>query len=268
MKKGNIPEEVPFPVTEQNPTYRSFFRMAFYFSVLLKIKLWEDANFVLADIPVRPDAARKILPWYLRPVEPCRATFFFAQYPRTAFTRSYNEAALLLHVRHLLYGKGVHCPWMIVDDDTALIYGRELLGYPKKLADMPFADDGKTISASLTRRDTTVVNIEAERLEKESCPGPVMGVKTFNFSGPGQYGIVNPVWMFRPREVIHDSYKARVNLDIQQSHYDPIARLIGDYQTPLEGRIARINIMGARMLWFAGITGLRIYKNTFNLRFR
>ena len=268
MKADNISKEVPFPVSQQSPTFREIFRMAYYLNIRLKVKLWENADFILADIPVKPEEARKILPWYLRLRDPFRATFFITRYPKTAFTVSYNEAAILLHVRHLLYGNGVHCPWMIVDDDTALIYGRELLGYPKKMAEIPFEDDGTSITAGLTRRNTSVISVEAERLEKETDPAPVLGLKTFNYSGLGQYCIVNPVWMFKPREVVHESHKARVKLDIRYSDYDPIARLIDDFPGHIDGRVARIDIMGARMLWFAGLTGLRIYKNTFNLRFR
>ena len=138
--------EVPFPLSEKEHSVR---RQLQILSKLtrLKIKLWEDTTFILADVPLNPEETKKILPLFMCLDKPHRATFFIARYARTAFTGTYNEAALLVHVRTPL-GKGVYCPWMIVDDDTALIYGRELLGYPKKMADIPFDDDGKKITAS------------------------------------------------------------------------------------------------------------------------
>jgi len=267
MNTNNIPTEVPFPLKEKNPTFRSLFRTLLYSNLKLKMKLWENATFMMADIPLNRTETRRILPWSLWLTKPYKATFFVAQYTKTAFTGAYNESAILFHVS-TPFGKGVHCPWMLVDDDTALIYGRELLGYPKKMAVIPFEDDGKKIKASLTRRNTTVVSMEAERLSKETNPEPIAEVKNFNIGGMGQFFAYNLVWMFKYKETIHESYMAKVTLKIQDSVYDPILSLIGNYNNPIEGRIAKLDILGFKMLWFAGISGLRVFKNLFNLRFR
>jgi acetoacetate decarboxylase len=95
------------------------------------VKLWEGARFILVDAPVDEKEARRILPWGMKPVDPPMATLFVADYPRTAFSAAYREAAVLIHVK-TPFGRGLHCCWMVVDDDTALILGRELLGYPKR----------------------------------------------------------------------------------------------------------------------------------------
>ena len=258
--------EVPFPLKEKEHSFWKQFKVMLAIAGL-KIKLWEDTTFVLIDVPLNPDEAKKILPLLMSLDKPYRATLFIARYARTAFTGTYNEAALLVHVRTPL-GKGVYCPWMIVDDDTALIYGRELLGYPKKMADIPFADDGKKINASLTRRGIEVISIEAERLKKDVNPAPVLEAKTFNFGGMGQAFTFNPVWMFKPRERIHESYSAKAVLNIKHSDYDPIKDLIADYRNPLDARVAKTDIFGARMMWPVGFTGMRVFGNTFNLRFR
>src|SRR6056297_2428422 len=96
-------------------------------------KLWVNARFVLADVPVDRKTTNKILPLGMRVGPETKATLFIVDYTKTPFTVPYHEAALLIHVKTPL-GKGLHCPWMVVDDDTALIYGREILGYPKKAA--------------------------------------------------------------------------------------------------------------------------------------
>ena len=258
--------EVPFPLKEKEHSFWKQFQIMLAITGL-KIKLWEDTTFVLMDVPLHPDETKKILPLLMYLDKPYRATLFIARYARTAFTGAYNEAALLVYVRTPL-GKGVYCPWMIVDDDTALIYGRELLGYPKKMAEIPFADDGKKISAGLTRRGVELIFVEAERLNKEVNSAPVLEAKTFNFGGMGQAFMCNPIWMFKPRERIHESYSAKAVLNIKYSDYDPIKDLIADYKNPLDARIAKTDIFGAWMMLPVGFTGLRVFGNTFNLRFR
>jgi acetoacetate decarboxylase len=257
---------VPFPIDEKEHSFRGLVKTMLSVTGL-RIKLWEDTTFVLADVPLNPVEAGKILPLFMFLRKPYRATFFIARYAKTAFTGSYNEAALLLHVR-TPFGRGIYCPWMIVNDDTAMIYGRELLGYPKKMADIPFEDDGKKITAGLTRRNVRVISVKAERIKKEENPGPVLQMKTFNIGGMGQYFAFNPIWLFKPREAIHESYAARATIDIQRSDYDPIKNIIADYRNPLDARIVKTDIFGIRMMWPVGLTGVRIFGNTFNLRFR
>jgi len=258
--------DVPFPVKEKEHSVWGQLKLLMSLTGL-KIKLWEDTTFILIDVPLNPDETKKILPLFMCLDKPYRATFFIARYPRTAFTGAYNEAALLVHVRTPL-GKGVYCPWMIVDDDTAMIYGRELLGYPKKMAVIPFNDDGKKITASLTRRGIEVISVGAERVKKEDNPGPVLQIKTFNVGGMWQSFSFNPVWMFKPTEIIHESHTAKATLNIKHSDYDPIRDLIADYINPVEARIVKTDILGTRMILPVGLTGMRIFANTFNLRFR
>ena len=258
--------EVPFPLTEKEHSFWKQFKVMLAVTGL-KVKLWEDTTFILVDVPLNPAQTKKILPLFMCLDKPHRATFFIAKYARTAFTGTYNEAALLVHVCTPL-GKGVYCPWMIVNDDTALIYGRELLGYPKKMAEIPFNDDGKKITARLTRRGVEVISIQAERIKKEENPAPVLEIKTFNMGGMWQSFAYNPIWLFKPREAIHESYSAKAVLDIKHSDYDPIRDLIAGYKNPMDDRIAKTDIFGSRMLWPVWFTGVRVFGNTFNLRFR
>lgn len=266
MAKGAKLIEVPFPLNEKEHSIRGQLKILSKIT-RLKIKLWEDTNFVLVDVPLNPEETKKILPLFMCLDKPHRATLFIVKYTRTAFTGTYNEAALLVHVCTPL-GKGVYCPWMIVNDDTAMIYGRELLGYPKKMAEIPFADDGNKIKTSLTRRGVEVLSIEAERVKKENHPAPVLQRKTFNIGGMWQSFTFNPIWLFKPREAIHESYSANAVLDIKHSDYDPVRSLIADYKNPLKARIVKTDIFGTRMMWPVGFTGMRLFGNTFNLRFR
>src|SRR5262245_15254611 len=99
--------------------------------------LYLDAHYLVADVELDPDLARRWVPRPLTLATPARASIFTAWFPTTTFGSSYREAGILLHVEHA--GRpAVYSPWMLVDDDVALILGRELLGYPKKIGQIDF----------------------------------------------------------------------------------------------------------------------------------
>ncbi len=227
--------------------------------------LWDNARFILADVPLDLHEAKTVLPWGMRPSDPPIATLFVVNYTKASFTVPYHEAAVLIHVRTPL-GKGLHCCWMVVDDDTALIYGRELLGYPKKTADIIFEENGDHISTSVTRRGVKVLTMEGKRGPAQDPLPPIFDFKTFNAGGPGQFFAINPIWLFRPREVVRESYSAEVTIILADSDYDPIARLVSG--EPLSGCIAVIDILGSKYNLPVGLTGLSWFANVFNLRFR
>ena len=227
--------------------------------------LWDDAHFILAEVPLHKEETEKILPPGMKLTDPPTATVFIVDYKKTSFTVPYKEAAVLVHVRTAL-GKGIHCPWMLVDDDTALIYGRELLGYPKKMGQFEFAEKAGRIKASVARRGVTVLEMDGKRGEKQEEPLPVFDKKTFNAGGPGQMFLFNPVWLFNPTEVIHESYEADVKVTVRESENDPIASLIsGD---AISGRIVIMDIPGGKYHIPIGFAGLMHMGRTFLMRFK
>ncbi len=227
--------------------------------------LWDNARFIFADVPVDKKEASRRLPFGLKLSDPPRATLFIVDYTKTSFTVPYHEAAILLHVKCVL-GTGLHCPWMIVDDDTAMIYGRELLGYPKKMGEFVFEESEDRVSASLTRRGVTILSMEGEKGAKQKDPAPAFDVKTWNGGGPGSWFVVNPIWMFRPKEVIHESREMDVKLAVEHSEFDPVADMIaGD---PVSGRFVAMDIVGSRYNLPVGLAGLRWLATNFEMRFR
>jgi len=226
--------------------------------------LWENARIITADVPLDREAAKKILPLGMRLSGTPRATLFIADYTKTVFTIPYREAALLIHVA-TPFGRGVHCPWMLVDDDTALIYGRELLGYPKKMGSFAFHEGDGKITATVARHGINLISMEITLGEKEADPSPMFDVKTFNAGGLGQFFYFNPIRMFRAREVIHESHSGKITLHVFHSANDPIAELIaGD---PVNGRYVIMDIIGGRYMLPVGIAGPLWLKKVFSLRF-
>ena len=229
-------------------------------------RLWENARFVLADVPLNRKETKKILPWCMGLGAKPTATLFIVNYTKTSFTVPYHEAALLIHVKTPL-GKGLHCPWMVVDDDTAMIYGRELLGYPKKRADITFEENKGNITASVTRRAVEVLRIESTSKAQQASPAPVFDKKTFNVGGPLQgFPLLHPIWLFRPKEEIHESYETDAKVVINDSDYDPIARLIDG--EPFNTRMVALDILKAKYYLFAGLAGGIWFVHSYYLRYR
>lgn len=259
-------QQVPFNIDEK-PSLRKIFKTSRMVQQD-KIKLWENAVILQVKIPLNEAVIKTLLPAVLKPDPSCSATLFIANYTRTAFTLNYMEAAILIHVRSLFGREGVHCCWMVVDDDTALIYGRELLGFPKKMADFAFEEKEGEVTAGVTRRGTEIVKINATKIEKETDPEPVIGNRFYNVSGMGQFYLINPVWCFKTRETIHESWKATVSLKLKHSYFDPIADLAGPLPETLQGRISTIDIISSRVMYPVGLAGIRYLYNSYNLRFR
>ncbi len=229
--------------------------------------LWENARFVLADVPVDRDEVNKMLPLCMRASDEAKATIFIVDYTKTSFTVPYQEAAVLIHVKTPL-GKGLHCPGMVVNDDTALIYGREFLGYPKKAADIIFEEKDENIKASVTRRGVEVLRIESKSGSLQPSPEPVFDYKTFNVGAGLQLaGTIMPIWLFRPKEIIHESYETEAKVTINASDYDPISRmLIGE---PTNTRMVVLDIPAdGKYMLPVGAAGFLWYVRTFYMRNR
>ena len=257
-------QELPAPV-EEPLTARKWFQ-AYREMRKPDTLIYEDAQFVVVDLPLRPKAVRNILPRMLRLEDPPTGTLIVADYDKVAGIAPYREALLLIHVK-TLFGAGVHCCWIVLDDDTAIIYGREFCGYPKKWADIEYAHDEDKVSAKVSRRGVNVIEVEARRTI-EVPPRPVFELRHFNAGGIGQTPWLMPIWCFKPLEIIKKTYEAELVLTLNPSHYDPIADFVGDTPETIKGRLVTSDIRGVKYFMLAGMAGFGFFLNAYNLRYR
>ncbi len=156
---------------------------------------------------IDPVAARRWVPWPLRPAEPAGALLFIAWFPTTTFGSVYREAGLLLHVKHL-GADAVYSPWMIVDDDVALILGRELLGYPKKdRARSTSTSTATAISAVATRRGAELLRMEGTLGERVEGAAADAGPPHRNVRSSLEELAVPKVIAFTPREQVIEAVR-------------------------------------------------------------
>ncbi len=121
-----------------------------------------NAEMLIATYATDAYAVREALPGPLLPAKAPLATVFVARYPETNFGCVYNEGALLLHCRYK-EENGLYCLSMQVDDDMALIGGRERFGYPKKMAEsIALERTGNRVVGSVRRKGAEILRMECE----------------------------------------------------------------------------------------------------------
>ena len=137
------------------------------FEKLSKVKMvydFRNAEMLVATFRTDHEIVSRILPRPLSPSKTALATAFVAKYPETNFGCIYNEGALFIHCQYK-GEQGLYCLSMPVDDDMALIGGREQFGYPKKIADkITLQQEANQVVGSVRRKGTEILRIEA-RLE-------------------------------------------------------------------------------------------------------
>jgi acetoacetate decarboxylase len=185
--------------------------------------LYRDAHYLVAEMDVDAHAARRWLPWPLRLASPATASIFTAWFPQTSFGSVYREAGLFLHVEHL--GRpAVFSPWMLVDDDVALILGRELLGYPKKLGTIVFEIEGERIAGSAERRGSELLRMEGTLGERLEDAPPMLARPHRNVRS--SLGLALPKLIaFTPRERAIEVRRAHVQVTVGGSERDPLHEL-------------------------------------------
>ncbi len=201
---------------------------------MLPSRLYRGAQYLVAEMSVDPARAAKWIPRSLSLASPV-AEVFTASFPHSAFGSVYLEAGIFLRVRH--WGRrAIHCPWMVVDDDVALILGRDLLGYPKKLAELTWSQSTHRIEARCERRGVGVVAMDA-KLGRTVSPTPFLGRSHRNLIGT----VCPRLVAFTPREVPLEVREADIRVTIGESERDPLHDLgLGPV---LRGRLYRVDLM-------------------------
>ena len=185
----------------------------------------------------------RILPRPLRAPEHPLGFAFVAHYPQTSFGTVYSEAALFVQAEHR-GRKGMYCLAMPVDDDMAMAGGREVFGYPKKMAEsITLEKVGSNVVGSVVRKGTQLLRIEVEpnrpgdiealaltgERDPESPRAFEVTVYLFkHFQSPTMRGfdyfprlIAEPI-VLRPRD---DLRAGDGTLSLTSSPYDPVGEI-------------------------------------------
>jgi len=185
----------------------------------------------------------RILPRPLRSPSHPLGLAFVAHYPQTSFGTVYSEAALFVQAEHR-GRRGMYCLAMPVDDDMAMAGGREVFGYPKKMAEsITLEKVGPKVVGSVVRKGTQLLRIEVEPNkpadiealaltgELDPTDGRAFEVTAYMFKyfqAPSMRGfdylprlIAEPI-VLRPRD---DTLSGDGKLYLTSSPYDPLGEI-------------------------------------------
>jgi len=128
-----------------------------------------DAEMLTLFWETKPEIIARLLPAPLKPASQPVAMAFVAHYPRTNFDVTYHETALFIRASYN-GEEGNYCLAMPVTNDMAMAGGREMFGFPKKMADIGFNRSGDTISGWTERRGVRFMEVKAKMTGKFNDP--------------------------------------------------------------------------------------------------
>lgn len=200
-----------------------------------------DAEMLSVFWETRPEIVAGLLPPPLKPAGYPLAMAFVANYPKTNFDVAYRESALF--IKAVYEGEeGNYCLAMPVTNDMAMIGGRELFGFPKKIADIHVQKNGDHMQGWTERRGVRYMEIRAKLTGKFNDPaaeeiltpqaredGSLMGLSYTYRSYPtpqGGFMEYNP-WLIRQETVFRPKTMqfGEGEIILKHSDYDPWAEV-------------------------------------------
>lgn len=205
-----------------------------------------DAEILTVHFEAKPEAVERLLPPPLKPATLSTGSVFVANYPRTSFGVAYLECALSLRAE-FDGEEGFYYLAMPVTNDIALILGREIFGYPKKIGDIHFRRNGEKVEGWAERHGVRFFEVHAkltgtfndeafQRTVTENMES-YLDVVIYNFKyfeAPGRDGfdynprLIREVVQFRPSLV----EIGEAELVLRSSDHDPwgdveVVRVLG-----------------------------------------
>lgn len=196
-----------------------------------------DAEMVVVFFRTDSDAIKRIIPEPLKPLAEPFAMAFMAKYPKTSFGSVYNEAALSLLVEYR--GElGGYCLTMPVTEDMALIGGREIFGFPKKIADeISLEKTENGVKGRYVRKGIELMNLSMffdEEVEANKL-AEILGTLTSQELGDKEWEVISYNFkFFQSPQMIDFDYKPR--LVKQVTTFRPSSRIKLSYNFDLKLR--------------------------------
>jgi len=125
----------------------------------LGVRQFDGAEMMGVMYQTRAEIAQRLLPPPLEPGPMPSATMFIARYPDTNLGPGYREAALMLACQYA--GElGSYCLSMPIDNEPRMHNGRDIFGFPKKLARIHVERDGQQCRGWVERAGVRFVQVQ------------------------------------------------------------------------------------------------------------
>ncbi|MFH2128796.1 MAG: acetoacetate decarboxylase family protein [bacterium] len=197
----------------------------------LGVRRFIGARMLGVMLETQPETVARLLPPPLQPADTPSGLIFIAEYPETNLGPGYREAALFLSCTYQAE-KGSYCLSMPIDsEESRLFNGRDIFGFPKKMADIHLERTGTAVTGWVERHGIRFVEVRAELTD--SLPGlPDMGPNFLFKASPRidlKPGFDGPVLLCRHKTEI-DMKRLEIGtaeLLLQASDFDPWQELAG-----------------------------------------
>ncbi len=208
----------------------------------LQNSVFKGAEMLTVVWETKPEIIERILPPPLEPVARPLVTAFIARYPSTNQGVPYLESDLF--IRSQFKGEmGNYHLAMHVDDDRAMIGGREICGFPKKMANLHFERNDKEVHAWSERLGTRTIELHANIAGKfnspelpdiikeyKILPSRKRGAVSYNFkffTSPDRNGFDYPPRLVRQETLIkpQSMEMGEVEIKLGSSVHDPWGEL-------------------------------------------
>jgi acetoacetate decarboxylase len=138
-------------------------------NVDLRTSNFTNVKMLTALWDTKPEIIKKILPPPLEPAERPLVMAFIADYEKTNQGQPYQESALFIRVK-FKEEYGNYFLAMHVTDDRAMIGGREVFGFPKKMAAIKMERVDTKVHAWSERLGTRTIDVKANFSGKFNDP--------------------------------------------------------------------------------------------------
>ncbi|MBI2604902.1 MAG: acetoacetate decarboxylase family protein [Deltaproteobacteria bacterium] len=129
-----------------------------YYSI--KTRDFKDAEMLGVMFNSTPEKMQELLPAPLQPTPASSGLIFIAQYQQTNLGKGYREAALFLKCQYK-GEEGTYCLSMPIDDETRMHNGRDIFGYPKKMATIHLEKSENEAYACVERNGVRLIEVKA-----------------------------------------------------------------------------------------------------------
>lgn len=135
----------------------------------LGIREFPGAQMLGVLYETEPGIVARVLPPPLEPAAEPWAICFIAHYPQTNLGPGYHEGALFVRCQY--QGEvGNYCLSMPIDDEARMHNGRDIYGFPKKLANIKLKREGSKVEGWVERLGYRFVTVRAELVSKMDEP--------------------------------------------------------------------------------------------------
>lgn len=129
---------------------------------------------------------------------------------------------------------GAHVVYEYVTDDDSMAAGREIWGYPKKIANMTFDESGNFVNSTLSRRGTKLIEINFEKDESANDyqrpqMQPRLQLKRFVRADGTGFDMDQIISNTLKKSNIKEQYLGKAKVTINGTKQDPL-----NWLTPIE----------------------------------